>query len=385
MTKHKSAKLLILELGKIILLSSVAIANFAPASLADTLQNWQFNPEKNQLKISLKDGTKPNYFVLSEPTRIVIDLPNTQLGKVNTKQLYNGNVTEVRLSQFQPNITRIVLQFSPEVSLNQQNITMIPESVNNDRWLIQPIISINTHPINNTLPPATFTNQQTPTVIVPSINAVTGEIFINNQRKINSMPEKIKFPVLRTADSLNLKKPQIITFGQTLPLTTEILIQPQIEPKIEPKIALNMVLNLRYTGEKPVKIEPGLLTQQMWQLKEDLQDNNGNIIAPKGANVSGKFISDKNQVKFIAENINFSDKNINFQGESLPINKNKKIGSSDILRNSALGALGGVLIGGEIGFFSGGAVGAATTYIITPEAITIEPGQILQVKVTKTE
>ncbi|HEY9894124.1 MAG TPA: hypothetical protein V6D34_01720, partial [Candidatus Sericytochromatia bacterium] len=44
---------------------------------AASLTNWSFDPTVNQLEITVKDGTTPRYFLMAQPARIVVDLPDT--------------------------------------------------------------------------------------------------------------------------------------------------------------------------------------------------------------------------------------------------------------------------------------------------------------------
>ncbi|HEY9805941.1 MAG TPA: AMIN domain-containing protein, partial [Candidatus Obscuribacterales bacterium] len=62
-----------------------AIAQVAAVQAA-VLTQWQFNSAANQLEITVPEGTQPRYFLLAKPARIVLDLPNTQMGAVPAEQ-----------------------------------------------------------------------------------------------------------------------------------------------------------------------------------------------------------------------------------------------------------------------------------------------------------
>lgn len=63
------------------------------------LDDWRFYPEVLQLEFTLSAGITPRYFYLPQPPRIVVDLPDTKLGYVPTKQNYSGAIQRIRISQ----------------------------------------------------------------------------------------------------------------------------------------------------------------------------------------------------------------------------------------------------------------------------------------------
>lgn len=114
---------------------------------AASLTKWSFNPAANQLEITVKDGTTPRYFLMAQPARIVLDLPDTAVGDVSAQQTYPGAaVRQIRVSQFEPGLTRIVMEISPNVSLAPGQVKL--EKVGNEaaqasnsRWILQPLIT----------------------------------------------------------------------------------------------------------------------------------------------------------------------------------------------------------------------------------------------------
>ncbi|HLO46819.1 MAG TPA: AMIN domain-containing protein, partial [Kamptonema sp.] len=107
---------------------------------AALLTNWQFDPGTNQLEVMLPDGITPKFSLLNEPTRIVVDLPNTEVA-TDTTQLYReGTVRSVSLSQFQPAIARIVIDFAPGVVLTPEQVQLQRIGLEN-RWVLRPLVS----------------------------------------------------------------------------------------------------------------------------------------------------------------------------------------------------------------------------------------------------
>ncbi|MBW4582759.1 MAG: AMIN domain-containing protein [Tildeniella nuda ZEHNDER 1965/U140] len=127
-------------------LNAVATEATVLSVQAASLTNWNFDPAVNQLEITVKDGTTPRYFLMAQPARIVVDLPDTAVGAVSAQKTYAGAVRQIRVSQFEPGLTRIVMEISPGVSLAPGQVKL--QKIGNDaarsgnsRWLLQPLIT----------------------------------------------------------------------------------------------------------------------------------------------------------------------------------------------------------------------------------------------------
>jgi hypothetical protein len=59
-----------------------AITITLPAQAA-VLNDWSFDPATRQLQVTLPTGIDPNFLLLAEPARIILNLPNTQVGNVH--------------------------------------------------------------------------------------------------------------------------------------------------------------------------------------------------------------------------------------------------------------------------------------------------------------
>ncbi len=117
---------------------------FAAPSQAATLTAWRFDPSSGQLELTVPEGTTPQYFLLAEPARIVVDLPNTDLGAVSEWQQYSGTVRQIRVSQFQPGLTRIVMELSPTAVLGDRQVELRQVeggSQTRSRWIVRPLMA----------------------------------------------------------------------------------------------------------------------------------------------------------------------------------------------------------------------------------------------------
>jgi len=336
----------------------VAVENGTkPVSPSATLSNWRFDPATNQLEITLEAQTTPNYFLLEQPLRIVVDLPNTQLGKVTTQQDYSGAVRQVRVSQFDKNVTRIVLELAPDIVLNTGQMVQLQrtiQSAKGDRWVLRPQIARQTPALPTNLPPAKPPSPQQPVVSVPPLPSPT----------TSSVPNE-----------------PIIEFGQPLPTTvpTPVPSQTNTPPQATTPSSSNIVvpaantlsntrsnrqspnvlllagtrLNLRYAGESPLPLKAGVPQQAEMVLAEDIRNRNlnaqsvaiDNLIAPAGTAIIGQFETDNRGSRFVAQAIAL-------QGQNLPL-----AAQSDVLD--------------------------AVDQVTTTNSAIIEPGKIVQIRLTQ--
>ena len=74
--------------------TSIRVAGTPTARLDD----WHFAPDRLKLKLNLLGDTQPRQFCLKKPNKIIIDLPNTELGCAPNKQEFSGAVKSMRLS-----------------------------------------------------------------------------------------------------------------------------------------------------------------------------------------------------------------------------------------------------------------------------------------------
>ncbi|MUL38979.1 AMIN domain-containing protein [Gloeocapsopsis dulcis] len=330
-----------------------------PASPTATLSNWRFDPAANQLEITLEAQTTPNYFLLEQPLRIVVDLPNTQLGKVATQQDYSGAVRQVRVSQFDKNVTRIVLELAPDTVLNTGQMVqlqrMTPQPTKGDRWVLRPQIARQTpqpttqNPaLPTTLPPATPPSPQQPIVSVPPLQpspTTTVPVIEFGQPLPTTVPSPSStLPQATTPSSSNI----VVPAANTLPDATRLSRQ-------SPDVLLlaGTRLNLRYAGESPLPLKAGVPQQVEMVLAEDIRNRNlnaqsvviDNLIAPAGTAIMGQFETDDRGSRFVAQAIAL-------QGQNLP-----------------LAAQSGVI--------------DAVDQTTTTNSPTIEPGKIVQVRLTQ--
>lgn len=115
------------------LLSAFLLA--APPVEAAQLENWRFESDRNQLSFTTRGGVQPTAQLLSNPTRLVIDLPGTTLGRQNVTQPVGGAIREIRVGQFNPQTSRIVVELAAGYTLDPQQVEVKGSSPN--QWTVQ--------------------------------------------------------------------------------------------------------------------------------------------------------------------------------------------------------------------------------------------------------
>ncbi len=142
--------------GTVLLLSS--------PTLAAKLESGRFDKNLNRLEINTSGAVQPQAKLIFNPTRLVIDLPNTQFGRSQT-QTIGGAIRAVRIGQLDPQTTRLVIELTPGYTLNPQEVKFV--GINPRRWTVQlPKPEIEELPptaSNNTYNLATIDSQSSPT------------------------------------------------------------------------------------------------------------------------------------------------------------------------------------------------------------------------------
>jgi N-acetylmuramoyl-L-alanine amidase len=100
--------------GTIVLLSSPAVAA--------KLESWRFDPVQNRLEINTSGAVQPRAELVFNPTRLVIDLPGTTFGRPQSTQQFGGAFRALRVAQFDPQTTRLVVELSPGYTLDPQQV-----------------------------------------------------------------------------------------------------------------------------------------------------------------------------------------------------------------------------------------------------------------------
>lgn len=148
------------------------LAAAPPITQTTVLTQWKYDPKLNRLEIAVRDAITPRYFLLAQPARIILDLPNTEIGKVETQKTYPGAVRQIRVSQFQPGLTRIVMELSSSVELAAPQVKLEPTNAKGSSaraWVLQPLLAKAPSPVTT---PASIPQRSTaqPPVSRPALS-----------------------------------------------------------------------------------------------------------------------------------------------------------------------------------------------------------------------
>lgn len=112
--------------------SGLVLAN--PVEAAQ-LQFWRFDPQQNRLEFTTDAGVQPRAQLLSNPTRIVVDLPGTTLGQPMVNQAVTGTVRAIRIGQFDAQTTRLVIELAPGYTVDPDQVVV--QGQTSQQWVVQ--------------------------------------------------------------------------------------------------------------------------------------------------------------------------------------------------------------------------------------------------------
>lgn len=119
--------LLLPSLSSIFLFSS-------PAEAAKLLL-WRFDVNQNQLVFTTDDSVQPKAQLYANPNRLIIDLPGTTLGRPTMNQSVGGAIREVRVGQYNAQMTRIVVELAPGYTIDPQQVLF--QGISPTQWSVQ--------------------------------------------------------------------------------------------------------------------------------------------------------------------------------------------------------------------------------------------------------
>ncbi len=175
------------------MLVSAAIAPVQAASLTQ----WNFDPLVGELHLTVKDGTTPRYFLMANPARIVIDLPDTAVGEISPQGSYTGAVRQIRVSQFQPGLTRIVMELAPDVALAPGQVKL--QKVDAARWTLRPLLA-QTAASSSAKPSIASSRPTTTSVPLPAVRA---NLPVASPPAVSGETSILSSPTAATASSPN--------------------------------------------------------------------------------------------------------------------------------------------------------------------------------------
>jgi AMIN domain len=144
------------------------------------------------------------------------------------------------------------------------------------------------------------------------------------------------------------------------------------------------VLSLRYDRLTTLKLKPGERQQEVLVLQTPILDGAGRVVVPQGSLVLGDFETGQTGSRFTARVLTTQTRNLSLLAQSNFLQSARQVSSRSLIQNSGIGAVAGAIVGGLGGSVIGGAAaGAALTYAVSPRETTIQPGQVVEVRLVQ--
>ncbi len=115
------------KFGWTMLSSMVGIVLSSASVQATQLLDWRFNVERHVIGLTTDAGVKPLVFLLSNPNRLVVDLPKVSKKGPTVHTKYRGAVREIRIS-YLGDRTRAVMELAPGYGVSARNIKVASDS-----------------------------------------------------------------------------------------------------------------------------------------------------------------------------------------------------------------------------------------------------------------
>jgi len=141
-----------------------------PAS-AGKLTFWRYDANQNRLVFTTDSGVQPKAELIANPTRLIIDLPGTTLGRPTFNQQVNGTIRSLRIGQLDDRTTRIVIEVAPGYTLDPGQVQV--RGTTPSQWSVQLPTPQRTEPFPNLTPPVPRGNSlpsMAPPPVIPRNN-----------------------------------------------------------------------------------------------------------------------------------------------------------------------------------------------------------------------
>jgi beta-lactamase class A len=97
-------------------------------ALANSISSYGFDPQSDRLSFTTDDEVQPTAKLLSDPTRLVVDLPGVRLGHRKILKPLSGKYKSLRLGQFNKQAARLVVELDAPYGVDPNRIKITPAS-----------------------------------------------------------------------------------------------------------------------------------------------------------------------------------------------------------------------------------------------------------------
>jgi N-acetylmuramoyl-L-alanine amidase len=116
------------------LIGAAVLLAALPAEAAK-LQSWQFDSQQNQLRFTTDAPVQPRVQLLSDPVRLVIDLPNTSLERRRDRENGEGAIDEIEVRREDDNVARIVIELDNDFAIDPSQVVI--QGTSTTGWTVQ--------------------------------------------------------------------------------------------------------------------------------------------------------------------------------------------------------------------------------------------------------
>lgn len=103
---------------------------------AGELSSWRFDSSNNRLEFNTETGVQPRAQLITEPTRLVIDLPGTTWGRSQVLEALSGSsFKNLRINQYDANTARIEVELAPGYTIDPEQIQF--RGISPTQWTVQ--------------------------------------------------------------------------------------------------------------------------------------------------------------------------------------------------------------------------------------------------------
>jgi N-acetylmuramoyl-L-alanine amidase len=127
----------LVKLNWLLPLTAIAFVGLTQSAWAGQLIYWKFNKVLNRIEFVTNEGVEPQAKFVSNPGRLIIDVPDTTVAKAKQRKTRNVNrfIREVRVGQLNRNTTRLVVEMKPQYTLRPDEVQI--RSLSPNRWFVQ--------------------------------------------------------------------------------------------------------------------------------------------------------------------------------------------------------------------------------------------------------
>lgn len=141
------------------------------------------------------------------------------------------------------------------------------------------------------------------------------------------------------------------------------------------------LVRLRYSGPG-LNLQSPLPIQEVMIVDQNVTDGSGNVLLPVGTPVLGRFETNQQGSRFVAQALVLNGVSVPIYAISEVITGPPTADGGRVANNAGVGAAAGLIVGGPVGLLAGGAAGAATAFGSGLPATSLQPNQVLEVLLT---